>query len=268
MIPTDTPDTQQPPAGTACHAYNQSLLDHVRKVFTAHTAEHELTVLADRSLDAAEPMPYRHLRLAQPGTSMYHWEIVTWPGHLSTVGDIADGYTFSRVYDMVDFFTPAPEPYRINPGYWAEKLGVGCRAGTTVFDEQAMVAAAIDALDISRLEGGPLSEWAQPCYDMLRDEVRRRLATAMGCGYSSPADAAYEFMRSWEYTPEQLAADLDDQAPSAADLPKQAFSFDRIGEDYELIEQAKVYDFHLMLAMHAIVFGLERYREHRARVNN
>ena len=57
------------------------------KGFVDQTAQHQLTVLHDEVL-------YRHLRMAAPGTSMWHWEVVTWPGHLSITGDVADGFTF------------------------------------------------------------------------------------------------------------------------------------------------------------------------------
>src|SRR5699024_12293847 len=45
------------------------------KGFVDQTAQHQLAVLHDEGL-------YRHLRMAAPGTSMWHWEVVTWPGHL------------------------------------------------------------------------------------------------------------------------------------------------------------------------------------------
>ncbi|MFJ2662575.1 hypothetical protein [Arthrobacter koreensis] len=93
------------------------------KTFREESAGHQLTVLHDDGL-------YRHLRMAAPGTRMWSWDIVTWPGHLATSGDIADGYTFSRELDMIDFFHLAShkEGYysdgapSINFRYWAEKL--------------------------------------------------------------------------------------------------------------------------------------------------
>lgn len=82
--------------------------------FNTHTAEHVMTVLRDDGL-------YRHLRFGKPGTGMYQFDLVTWPGYLAITGDIGT-YTFSRLPDMFDFFTGY-----INHGYWAEKLknGVG-----------------------------------------------------------------------------------------------------------------------------------------------
>lgn len=90
--------------------------------FQTNTKDHELTILHEDGL-------YRHLRMAAPGSYLWSWTIVTWPGYLAIAGDIGDGHTFSRLPDMVEFFEdsqygtyPDGAP-RINPGYWAEKLG-------------------------------------------------------------------------------------------------------------------------------------------------
>lgn len=92
--------------------------------FAANTAKHELEVLHDDGL-------YRHLRMREPGTGIWHWDVVTWPGHLATSGDIADGFTFTTHHDdedMLWFFDVSRydrftdgAPY-IKPDYWSEKL--------------------------------------------------------------------------------------------------------------------------------------------------
>ncbi len=94
--------------------------------FVEQTKAHQLVVLKDDGL-------YRHLRIQAPGTRMWSWDITTWPGYLATSGDIADGYMFTRLTDMIDFFTVkgrsrdyysdgAPS---IDVRYWAEKLAGG-----------------------------------------------------------------------------------------------------------------------------------------------
>jgi hypothetical protein len=80
--------------------------------FAENTSEHELTVLRDDGL-------YRHLRFQKPGTSIYYFDLVTWPGYLAIVGDAGD-YLFRRTQDMFEFFSS--ESDRINPRYWSEKL--------------------------------------------------------------------------------------------------------------------------------------------------
>jgi hypothetical protein len=62
---------------------------------------------------------YRHLRFQQPGSWVYGFDLVTWPGHLCFRGDVGS-YLFSRVEDMLDFFRireSEDPPF----GYWAEK---------------------------------------------------------------------------------------------------------------------------------------------------
>lgn len=96
---------------------------HAYADFLCETAEHQLWVLHNEGL-------YRHLRIQKPGTHTWSWDITTWPGHLATSGDIADGYMFTRELDMIDFLSVSRR-YRdyysdgapsIDVRYWAEKL--------------------------------------------------------------------------------------------------------------------------------------------------
>lgn len=246
-------------------------LGQVRADFERNTAGHELVVLADRSTDAVDPQPYRHLRLAAPGTRMYSWDIVTWPGHLATTGDIADGYTFARVHDMVDFFTPEPEPYRINPEYWAEKLACSQREHAKVFSLESLLEAMDADIDECAQEYGMLAHWRPEWVQMLKDRARQEVSEATEYGDSSTrADAAYSALRTFEYTADSLVLDIASSpefpGPRGAEktMPLrgslQPFSFDRNGDAYELMSSAYEYDYHLLLAMHAVVRGLEMYR--------
>ncbi|MEU6263717.1 hypothetical protein [Saccharopolyspora shandongensis] len=91
--------------------------------FQKQTESHRLVVLHDDGI-------YRHLRIQAPGTRMWSWDVSTWPGHLATSGDIASGFIFSRIEDMLDFFTvpTSKQDYYtdgspcIDMHYWAEKL--------------------------------------------------------------------------------------------------------------------------------------------------
>lgn len=85
------------------------------------TGEHELHVLHHDGL-------YRHLRFQKPGTGIWHWDLVTWPGSLAIRGDIGEGHIFTRERDMLTFFDHGQPDGHINPGYWAEKLDRGCRS--------------------------------------------------------------------------------------------------------------------------------------------
>ena len=93
------------------------------------TAHHRLEILRDDGV-------YRHLRMQQPGTSFYYYDIITWPGYLTVTGDMGT-WTFSRTFDMFRFF--GGWTGEINTGYWSEKLEAG--AGRSAHD---LLAQAYD----------------------------------------------------------------------------------------------------------------------------
>ncbi|STU51511.1 Uncharacterised protein [Klebsiella pneumoniae] len=64
--------------------------------FLIDTAFHRLEIIRDDGL-------YRHLRMQQPETSCYYYDVITWPGYLTVTGDMGT-WTFSRIADMFDFF--------------------------------------------------------------------------------------------------------------------------------------------------------------------
>lgn len=88
--------------------------------FSRDTADHVMAVLQDDGL-------YRHLRFKAPKTSFYWFDLVTWPGFLTFVGDVDPGYVFARVPDMFEFFRARSgwNHATINPGYWQEKIQTG-----------------------------------------------------------------------------------------------------------------------------------------------
>jgi hypothetical protein len=91
----------------------KSIEERVAATFAGNTTEHQLTILHDDG-------PYRHILMAKPGTGLYRYELITWPGHLAVGGDM-DTYVFARVQDMFTFFRGG----RVNPMYWGEKVQDG-----------------------------------------------------------------------------------------------------------------------------------------------
>lgn len=82
--------------------------------FVEDTKNHKLTILKDDGV-------YRHLHCSS-GSSYYHFDIITYPGHLCYSGDMGC-FVFQRTKDMFEFFRS--ESGRINPDYWGEKLEAG-----------------------------------------------------------------------------------------------------------------------------------------------
>lgn len=83
--------------------------------FAQDTKQHQLEIRHDDGL-------YRHLRFKIPRSSLYWFDLVTWPGCLSFTGDF-NGFTFMRLQDMFEFFRA--DYGVINPGYWSEKVVSG-----------------------------------------------------------------------------------------------------------------------------------------------
>lgn len=92
-----------------------------------------------------------------PGTRRWSWDITTWPGHLATSGDIADGLMFTRLEDMIDFFdvTPGHRDYysdgapSIDVRYWAEKLCGGRSHEVKKYDADSFLQQVREHLEAS-----------------------------------------------------------------------------------------------------------------------
>jgi hypothetical protein len=89
------------------------MIEEVYQNFLKDTKDHVLSILHDDGV-------YRHLKVSKPGTSSYHYHIVTFPGRLVITGDMGS-CIFARTYDMFEFFGSG----KINPSYWSEKLECG-----------------------------------------------------------------------------------------------------------------------------------------------
>jgi hypothetical protein len=100
---------------------SRDLISESRDQFVRDTSEHAMEILRDEGI-------YRHLRFRKPGTVIYGFDLVTWPGYLAIVGDCGD-FLFARSTDMFEFFGPngarggfEDARWGINPNYWSEKL--------------------------------------------------------------------------------------------------------------------------------------------------
>lgn len=153
----------------------------------AAVGDHQLTVLHEDGL-------YRHLRFKNPGSSMYYFDLITWPGYLTITGDLQT-YTFSRLPDMLEFFrSPAGH---INPGYWGEKLRAHSGYRTYSPDRLRALAASYFADRKDELDD-PDATWAAIQRDVLDDpdhlgesEAHSRLNQFSFRGF--------EFWDTWEW---------------------------------------------------------------------
>ncbi|MDU4424123.1 MAG: hypothetical protein E7I51_19515 [Raoultella sp.] len=122
--------------------------------FLIDTAFHRLEIIHDDGL-------YRHLRMQQPGTSCYYYDVITWPGYLTVTGDMGT-WTFSRTYDMFRFF--GGWTGEINTGYWSEKLEAG--AGRSAY---SFLAQEYDHDEFC----SSLREWLSSYFEEDDEEIER-----------------------------------------------------------------------------------------------
>ncbi|WP_052077523.1 hypothetical protein [Rhodococcoides fascians] len=179
--------------------------------------KHEMTILKDDGL-------YRHLRFKRPGSSLYWFDIITWPWHLVIDGDL-ESFHFSREEDMFPWFESSGD---INPDYWAEKLR-GPTASVT-YSPELFKRAVFERFWEDRehrsdrgLENAPL--WR---------EIRRDL------------------MDIAEWGEEHVRAALRD------------FQFDKyvFTDSYDM--NFRELDHHYLLSCHAINWGIRKYRAAQA----
>ncbi|MDV6347518.1 hypothetical protein R2083_08320 [Nitrosomonas sp. Is35] len=100
--------------------------------FLLEVTEHGIKIVRDDDI-------HRHVVFKNPGSSIYWFELITWPGTLCINGDCGT-YVFSRLNDMFQFFRQknGDDSLLINPSYWGEKLQAVDRcSGFMEFDENS-----------------------------------------------------------------------------------------------------------------------------------
>ncbi|GAA4221400.1 hypothetical protein FHR32_005070 [Streptosporangium album] len=188
--------------------------------FARETAAHEMTVLHDDGL-------YRHLRFQQPGTGMYWFELVTWPGKLAFAGDV-DGYAFSCTPDMLGFFRQSSWQGGINPTYWDEKVIASHDSVMTYSQDLFNKQVADDLKEAEEHYPGVTKAW--------NEKVNGDLAE-YNTEHEHDARAA---LNDFEYLPEGASG--------------EPFRF------YDAWEwQLKDYNWSFLWCCHAIVWGIAQY---------
>ncbi|MFV8173755.1 hypothetical protein [Mycolicibacterium peregrinum] len=187
------------------------------------TRNHQMTVLRDDGL-------YRHIRFQEPGTSIWYWDLVTWPGHLVITGDLED-FHFARTADMFAFFRSSVG--YINPSYWAEKL-----RGPQRYESHSPAVVKQKVYQEFRWacewwEGQRAPLWREICDQILTDDVIHDEATThlalRDFRHIGGDGKRFEFADTWEW-------------------------------------EFKEYDYHFLLSLHAIVWGINQYDQARKAV--
>ncbi|NHP18656.1 hypothetical protein G8767_34765 [Rhodococcus sp. IC4_135] len=200
-------------------------LASVKREFDLSVTEHEMKILHEDGL-------YRHLRFRRPGTGIYGWDLITWPGHLVISGDL-ESFHFSRDADMFDFFATSGHRSEggINPHYWGEKV-----EGTSqwrTFSPELFIKLVVEDFWERRHDyaGDVVALWRAIREDVLawsedESEARNALHNFRHRDKRN-LDADFEYYDSWEWP---------------------------------LLD----YDRHYLRSLHAIVWGIQKYRATRA----
>lgn len=121
--------------------------------FARETANHQMTIVHNDGL-------YRHLRFANPNSSLYWFEISTTPGQLVFSGD-GESFVFRLAPDMFEMFRRAADSGDINATYWAEKIRTGNARSYSRERFERYIEEQVAA--------------AEPYYRALRDDVQEEI---------------------------------------------------------------------------------------------
>lgn len=221
---------------------NDNLIAEARERFIKETTEHEMTVLHDDGL-------YRHLRFKKPGTAMYYFDLVTWPGHLTITGDCGS-FHFARDTDMFGFFTAAGRDqmndprFGINPQYWSEKLQSPKPDGAERYSYEVYVEHVNEWLEETVAEM-TLSEDDKKYLDA--DEI---------------AEVETEIASLRAAVADQLLSDYSDAVHSEHEAHRLLQDFEhgkhRLYDTWEW--DLREYDWQFLWCCWAIVWGIQQYR--------
>ena len=195
----------------------------VAERFGKDVAQHVMTVEIDNGV-------HRCLHFGRPGSGVYSFRVVTWPGHLYIGGGCGD-FVFSRLTDMFEFFRS--DHGRVNLGYWSEKLQASAaRAGYEKYSErvfrEAIEQRLTDWIDGEDLTAEQIEE--------LREQV---------------ADKVLAWASDGEYAAHTAARDF-------------RFNGDEVFTDFWETD-LKEYTYGFVWACHAIVWAIAQYDAAKAR---
>ena len=208
--------------------------------FLKDVSKHQMTVKLDQGI-------YRHLLFKEPGTSNHWFEVVTTPHRLMISGDMGT-WVFSRIEDMFDFFRR--KDGEINAGYWAEKLINGTSGGSSeakIYDGDAYKDRLIESIDNYNLEPEKKAMVVSALEDLdFYDEYWIM-------------SQINEFEVDFE-EPEVYQSTRDMARYGIAPRKKRdSFTFQDVWEI-----SMKVYSYHFLWCLYAIVYAINKYDEVKA----
>ena len=206
--------------------------------FLKDVATHEMQIIRDDGVN-------RHIRFKRPGTMCYHFDLITWPGHLCYTGDMGT-YVFYRIEDTFEFFRMGdndwnknPNGLSINPSYWAEKI-------------------------IATDKNGGHEEWDEDEFTRRVNEVRvgwMRWAKSLGADKD-------ERRELWEEVDREVLSDPSEEALCVSRIYE--FHHRAGSESFEFIDffdgSMNRFTFRFLWCCYALAWGIKKYDDHRSKV--
>ena len=215
--------------------------------FLQDTKNHELVYLKEDGV-------HRNMRLRNPKTSEYWFDLITWPGVLCINGDCGT-YVFSRTHDMFEFFSSGISKSgkrSINSRYWSEKvLSEDQGGGIKKYSEDKFKALVKELYDDWCAEGIEEAE-----------ELRKEYAEEAPPAHEATklAHDAEERYSLWKALEEEVMSDtqFEHECRVLADRfsHPSGFSFHDFWE-YDLTE----YTHRFQWCLHAILLGIQMYQK-------
>ncbi len=216
--------------------------------FRVDTAQHQMEVLQDNGL-------HRHLKFSNAGSSVYRFDIVTWPGYLTISGDMGTS-VFRRMPDMLEFFRndqrkdDAPDVLRINPGYWAEKCVANDGEGKK-FDENLFEQVVREHFDHYMAEQDDEAAGFAAARDALWDHLKAEVVDG--------ADDTPSALERWAGF--RVGEDNTTYCTDMVDPDRYAGWFEdfRVQDAWEWSSSVEDYTFHFYWRLYAIAYAARAY---------
>jgi hypothetical protein len=194
--------------------------------FLKDIKNHTMEIIRDEKL-------YRHISFTRNGSSVYRFDLITWPGHLCITGDCGT-YVFRRLTDMFEFFraegSRTTKKLAIKPYYWGEKLeSIGTNAGHREFDS---------------------------------DHFERRVTEHFHDFFEDKCDVAKA--ECWRDIEESVLSSSNDEHEAYAAVSDFSFDTPKHMDDFHFQDffdggETGRYTFHYIWCLYAIAYGVQEY---------
>lgn len=200
------------------------MTEEIKKRFLEDVADHDMTIYQDLGTS-------RRVKFRSAGSFAYHFELITWEGHLCITGDMGT-YVFARVRDMFNLFLACGPELTINPQYWSEKLlAVDKTCNYKEFDREKFV------MEVNNYVDGWIGDNKNPKYE--HEGLRKAVDVLVFGALDDSPEEGLGAIRSFLYQ-----YDIDTH-----------FDFDDLFFD-GLPEK---YSHHFIWCLYAIVWGIRQY---------